>query len=184
MTARSLEERFTEKVSPEPNAGCWLWDGPYMGTGYGVLSLGRRSEGRMMAHRLSWTLYRGPIPDGLCVLHRCDVRICVNPAHLFLGTRQDNTRDMMQKGREARGDRHGSRTKPKEFRDGCRRGGVRGDEHHQAKLSRAKVEEIMLLKGAATLRDVAARYGVSISAISRVWRGETWLRDRDLLEGA
>jgi hypothetical protein len=89
---------WTERVLPEPNSGCWLWTGRYGNQGYGTYGGGRRGE-RVQAHRLVWEVTNGPIPTGLFVLHRCDVRGCVNPAHLFLGTAKDNTRDMMAKGR-------------------------------------------------------------------------------------
>lgn len=85
-------------IIPEPNSGCWLWDGRYSKSGYGTLGGGRKGE-RVQAHRLMWEAVNGPIPGGLLVCHRCDVRGCVNPDHLFVGTAKDNTRDMMVKGR-------------------------------------------------------------------------------------
>lgn len=102
-TARERKVRGhpLERYVPEPNTGCWLW---LSGTnnGYGILSLyevyGRRT---VLAHRASWEFHRGPIPEGLCVLHRCDTPPCINPAHLFLGTIADNTHDMIAKGRAA-----------------------------------------------------------------------------------
>lgn len=90
--------RWQDRVIPEPNSGCWLWDGRYSNAGYGTYGGGRARE-RVQAHRLAWEEMNGPIPDGLFVLHKCDVRGCVNVDHLFLGTAKDNTRDMMAKGR-------------------------------------------------------------------------------------
>lgn len=99
--------------------GCWQWTGRQRHKfGYGVLGgnspkhFGRRS---IEVHRLSWIIHFGPIPKGLCVLHKCDNPECTRPDHLFLGTTQDNLADMRSKGREARGDRHGSKTHPKSF---------------------------------------------------------------------
>lgn len=89
---------WCDLVQPEPNSGCWLWTGRYGNNGYGTFGGGRKGE-RTGAHRLVWEITNGPIPDGLFVLHRCDVRGCVNPEHLFLGTAKDNTQDMMAKGR-------------------------------------------------------------------------------------
>lgn len=93
-----LQERFDAKYIPEPNSGCWLWDGACDGQ-YGVINVGQRGFTNK-AHRVSWRLHRGPIPDGMHVCHKCDVRCCVNPGHLFLGTRQDNMDDMKRKGRQ------------------------------------------------------------------------------------
>lgn len=89
---------WTDHILPEPNSGCWLWTGRYARNGYGTYGGGRSGE-RISAHRLAWQEANGPVPDGLQVLHRCDVRGCVNVDHLFLGTAKDNTRDMMAKGR-------------------------------------------------------------------------------------
>jgi len=93
-----LEDRFWQHVFPEPNSGCWLWVG-YTNKGYGFISTGGYGGGLKAAHRLSWELHKGPIADGYLVCHRCDVRCCVNPEHLFIGTQLDNIRDMYSKGR-------------------------------------------------------------------------------------
>lgn len=81
--------------------GCWIWRGAPSGKmGYGHISVGPRSDKMAIgAHRFSWLLHRGAIPSGLSVLHKCDVPLCVNPAHLFVGTQGDNVRDMARKGR-------------------------------------------------------------------------------------
>jgi hypothetical protein len=84
---------FDDCYIPEPNSGCWLWLRARNSKGYGTY---RKST---YAHRLSWLMHRGEIPDGLLVCHKCDVRCCVNPDHLFLGTAKDNTQDMIAKGR-------------------------------------------------------------------------------------
>lgn len=102
--AATLLPRFEKFVFPDPNSGCWLWGGSEGTQGYG--QFGVRVGGKSMpklAHRVAWALYRGPIPDGICVLHRCDVRLCVNPDHLFLGSVPDNQRDMARKGRGTKG---------------------------------------------------------------------------------
>jgi len=94
---RSLQERFWAKVEPEPNTGCFLCVGSQDGNGYGHMQAGGRFAG---AHRIAWELTHGPIEPGINVLHRCDVRWCVNVGHLFLGTQAENVKDMISKGRD------------------------------------------------------------------------------------
>lgn len=103
-STRPLAERFWEKVEQGP--GCWEWmAGRDSATGYGRIRIGRAGSKHQLAHRVSWELANGPIPDGLWVLHHCDNPPCVNPAHLYLGTTIDNNRDRDARGRTARGER-------------------------------------------------------------------------------
>ena len=94
---KPLADRFWGLV--DKTAGCWLWVGYVNNCGYGRLRPAH-SQPKVGAHRLSWELTNGPIPDRMCVLHKCDNPACVNPEHLFLGTVQDNVNDMRQKGRD------------------------------------------------------------------------------------
>lgn len=99
-TSRPLAERFWEKVDRGSPDGCWLWRGS-LSNGYGQIHVpGKRAMVR--THRVSWELHHGAIPRGLWVLHRCDNPPCVNPGHLFLGTRTDNIVDMAKKSRHRR----------------------------------------------------------------------------------
>jgi hypothetical protein len=90
-------ERFWAKV--EKTDSCWPWRAG-VNKEYGEFNFG--NNWMRQAHRVAWELTHGPIPDGLCVLHKCDVPLCVNPDHLFLGTKLDNVRDMIAKGRAYR----------------------------------------------------------------------------------
>lgn len=94
---RSLQERFDEKYVPVTESGCWLWTGS--SNRYGHLRVPSAAKA-FRAHRVSYELHKGSIPKGMNVLHRCDVTLCVNPDHLFIGTQTDNMRDMIAKSRQ------------------------------------------------------------------------------------
>ena len=142
-----LTDRFFRRISPEPNSGCWLWDGRVDEDGYGRYGIWKKSD--FGAHRLAYEFYRGPIPDGMCVLHRCDVRCCVNPDHLFLGSTQDNTADRHTKGRSARGERDGN-----------------------AKLTAEIVWAIRA--DTRTHKEIAAAYRTSLANVSVIRARKTW----------
>ena len=97
----TLRQRVDEKWVYDPASGCKAWIGAkFMREGYGMIGIGGRiGHKKKHAHRVAWELDHGPIPDGLCVLHKCDNPPCVNTEHLFLGTRADNNRDKTEKGR-------------------------------------------------------------------------------------
>ena len=148
----SLWDRFHDKVSPEPNSGCWLWCGGTNERGYGIIGLGRREQGVAKAHRVAYSLYRCDPADAV-VMHQCDNPACVNPDHLRLGTLGDNSRDCVAKGRNFIPDNRGERAK-------------------WAKLTLADVNEIR--RKEMTGVEYARRYGVSKSAIYEIWRGNNW----------
>jgi hypothetical protein len=100
---RSLRERFENFYIPEPNTGCWLWTGSIHHGGYGQMWSG--VSGPAKAHHVSYRLHKGEIPPGLWVRHKCDVRSCVNPDHLEVGTAQDNVDDAVRRDRHSRGER-------------------------------------------------------------------------------
>lgn len=155
----SLVDRFMRSVSPEPNTGCWIWT-LYLRRGYGQFRMtSNPSDTAPGAHRAAWLLFRGPIPDGLNVCHQCDVRCCVNPDHLFLGTDFDNMSDAAQKGRM-------------DWKTPHRPGLPRGEKHPRAKLTEAQVQEIRQSPMSGV--DAAKLYGVSGRTISRIRRNEKW----------
>jgi hypothetical protein len=143
-------ERILENSVPVTESGCWIWLGNCRTDGYGRLRFNNKTY---TAHRFSYRAFVGEIPNALHVLHKCDVRGCVNPDHLFLGTNVDNIKDRSAKGRSAKGDRS-----------------------PQAKLCRSQVLEIRKAysAGNVTQKDIANAYGVSRSLVSAIVRREVW----------
>jgi hypothetical protein len=146
---KTIEERFWEKVSVQTE-GCWEWLAPIGKNGYGQLWVQKRFE---LAHRLSWILHNGPIPTGMCVLHKCDNKLCVRPDHFFLGTKGDNNTDRKRKGRN---------------------NAPRGSKNGMSKLTERDVVEIRELGKVLTTREIAANYGVCSSIISLILRRKFW----------
>lgn len=136
--------RFVDKTET-----CWLWAGNKTQTGYGRIGINYKG---ILAHRLSWELAHGPIPKGLVVCHRCDTPLCVRPDHLFLGTLSENHRDMVAKGRHARGSKQGA-----------------------AKLSEADIADIRAaICAGSKQQELADKYGVTQAGISAVHRRVNW----------
>jgi len=105
---KTIKERFDEKYELITESGCWIWNASVNYRGYGKFQL--KSNTTAGAHRVSWELHFGKIPDGLYVCHKCDIPSCVNPNHLFLGTAKDNTADMHKKGRSPKGFKRNPKT--------------------------------------------------------------------------
>lgn len=154
---RDAADRFWEKV--QKGDGCWEWQAAFGANGYGKLKCCGRT---MAAHRMSWVLANGEIPDGLCVLHKCDNRSCVRPEHLFLGTKKQNTADMWAKGRGSRG--------------GAGESTVRGERHGMAKLTAEQVLEIRKLAAdGISLTELCKRFGLKSSgSMSAIVSGKKW----------
>lgn len=170
--AGTPEERFWARV--EKTDECWLWTAYRLRSGYGWL---RVNKVGWLAHRRSWALCNGSIPDGLFVLHRCDNPSCVRPDHLFLGTHQDNMTDMATKGRGAHGEGHGMRKHPERHPSvTVPERLARGERVNTARLTRGQVDEIRALHaaGGVTAKALGERFGVTPSNISQIVRGRTW----------
>lgn len=148
-----LTDRFWAKVDKRGADECWLWLWFRNRKGYGRVRSGGKSRAMLLVHRVSWEVANGPIPDGICVCHRCDVPACVNPAHLFLGTQADNVADMLAKGR-------GGYKAP------------RGERNGRAKLTDAQVREIRASEGSQMA--IAARFGIGEATVSKIRNGKRW----------
>lgn len=155
--ARTLPERFWEKVAKAGEDDCWEWTAGRFPAGYGCLSVEGVSK---HSHRLAWELTHGPIPKGegyhgTCVRHKCDNRGCCNPKHLELGTAGDNNRDRVMRGRSVH---------------------LSGVANGFAKITGAQVAEIREAlqsewsRGGVTQRDIAARYGIDHAHVSYINR--------------
>jgi hypothetical protein len=145
----TFAQHLERSVMPEPNSGCWLWVGWMNWADYGRLYDAAGNE--VLAHCASWEHHRGPVPDGLSVLHKCDVRCCVNPDHLFVGTQQDNMDDMHAKGR-----------------------GVAApfERNGRAILTREQVITVLTDKRPCTV--LAAEFGVHPTTLTMIRRGKRW----------
>lgn len=157
---KNVAERFWDKVDKNgptpahaPELGpCWLWLGHLTGGGYAQFSVGQK---QFPAHKFSWMMAHGPVKDGKLIRHRCDVRHCVNPAHLIPGSQLENMRDMISRGR----------ARPS-----------RGEKNGGAKLTNDQAVSIKkeYQLTSATQTDLGKRYGVSRRAIGMIVLGQRW----------
>ena len=145
------QDIFCAKVNIKDPDQCWEWTGTKNRDGYGIVKINKQEQ---RTHRVAWRLSNGPIPKEQCVLHRCDNRCCTNPAHLFLGTQQDNIADMIAKGRQVI---------PK------------GVQHGNSKLTEKDVLKIRSLKQQGVGRlDIAKQFGIYKSTVDKITSRQSW----------
>jgi len=150
-TSENIQERFEDKYIPVTECGCWLWIAKtkkFSNGNYGIIWLDDKWK---YAHRVSWELTHGKIPDGLDVLHKCDEPSCVNPSHLFIGTQADNNLDRDRKGRQV---------------------APRGIHNGNAKLTDEQVVFIRNSKESSI--QLSKVVGIASSGIRKIRRGEAW----------
>lgn len=154
----NVSDRFWKYVKKTDN-GCWLWQGSRnKKTGYGQFLL--HWNKLVGSHRMAWMLTNGEIPENHCVCHHCDVRHCVNPQHLFIGTRKDNAKDKDEKGRHAKGYRLKTNI---------------GEQHSRSKLTDSDVRQIRKLADEGTPRSqIAKRFNLSHSSTRDVILRKSW----------
>lgn len=142
---------WNERYEPDTNGGCWLWLGSVNKGpcgGYGAMTIKGLPKA---AHRAFYSEFVGPIPDGMEVCHKCDVRCCVNPQHLFIGTKSDNQRDCVRKGRK---------------------NAAKGEDNGDAVLTETQVLRMYSDTRAQGL--IAAEYGVDRTTVNLIQSGKKW----------
>ena len=201
--AKTLAERFFSFAMH--GAGpheCWTWHGMKNNHGYGMIYAGKAKRAKSLAHRVSWELFNGPIPEGKNVLHRCDNPECCNPEHLFIGSQLENMRDKIAKGRAYPSGwlenvraamakrRHPDGTwkerqrvarrefvgPPKPNAARFAKGSAAGEGSHRAKLTDRDVLAIRALHAAGThpYSALAAQFGVTAGMIGHIVRRMSW----------
>lgn len=143
---KTLYQRFDDSYIPEPNSGCWLWEKSLSIDGYGKIWVKNQMRS---ANRVSFERYKHKLTNNEYALHKCDNPSCVNPDHLFCGSKSDNNKDRMNKGRSSRG---------------CK--------HHQSKLSNQEV--LGIFNDTRRIIDIAISYNISQSTICDIKAKRTW----------
>lgn len=143
---KNMQRIFKHSI-PEPNSGCWLWNGAVLKSGYGVSSNGEKC---VLAHRLSYKSFVGDIPEGMIIAHKCDTPSCVNPDHLWLATHKQNSSDMVKKGRSASKERCG-----------------------KSKLTSDQIDFIR--KSELSHRELGKMFDVSHANVGYIKRNKTWI---------
>lgn len=146
--SKKIHSRFEALYIPEPNTGCFLWLGALRGKGYGCFKVGNKNQ---IASRVSYELYKGPIPEGMVVCHSCNTPSCVNPEHLYVGRYSDNTQQAVKEGRQFI---------------------ASGTKNGQAKLTYEQV--VAIRNDPRYQREIAKDYNISQLHVSRIKRKLVW----------
>ena len=149
MKRFTVEQRFWRHINRKSLNECWNWTGCCNKDGYGRIYITKGKTNKI--HRISWEIHFGKIPNEMCVCHTCDNPQCGNPNHLFLGTRQDNSDDMVLKDRQSK-----------------------GEDKWCCKLTHDKVKKIRELKGKFTQKEIGKMFNVNYRTISGIHLNKTW----------
>ena len=149
MFDRKTKDRFFNRIDLIPFHTCWEWSAGKNSAGYGAFYPKNK---QILAHRYSYELHNGKIPDGHFVLHKCDNPSCVNPSHLIAGSQKDNLDDMDRKGRR-----------------------YSGESHHSSKMNKHSVNELRVAaNNGASVSDLSIKYGISQAQVYRIKNKELW----------
>lgn len=162
-TAKFNDKTAIERLMSKINVtnGCWEWKGSLSDKDYGRMRINGK---KFLAHRVSYMLFKGKIPDGLFILHECDNHRCVNPKHLHLGTAKENLHEAIQRGRALIGNLNPMMMYPK-----------RGETNNNVKLTEVQVKEIIqLVNNGVNHKEIAAKFGVSSGNISSIKNNKSW----------
>lgn len=155
------KKAFLEKLKKD-DTGCWNWTAGLNKEGYGRASYMGKHDQR--AHRIAWMIFRGEIPEGLYVCHKCDNKKCVKPSHLFLGTHDDNMKDGVSKKRFLSGEKRKLANNPR-----------KGEAHHNSKLSAKQALKIIeLKKEGKSYTEINSLIGINRGTACDVICGRTW----------
>lgn len=151
-------DRVLSRIEKIPESGCWIFMGALHDSGYGICGIEGTKVDRV--HRITYRHFIGEIPKGLFVLHRCDVRACCNPHHLFIGTNQDNVNDMIAKGRNSK--------PPRNLHD-------IGSNRYNAKMDESKVLEARKMYDSGVIAYKLSKiFGVSAATMNKICKRQTW----------
>lgn len=178
--AETLKNRILRNVSMIPFSGCWIWMGAAKPSGYGNINVAGKT---MQTHRAAWLAFNGSLDARKNICHECDVPSCVNPDHLFVGTQQENVRDMDFKGRRVTVDKSGVLNPmfgKQHSQATCalmatrKAGAFVGSKHPRSTITEDIAREVLSCQGKMTAREAASKMNVSWHVVRNIWSGKSW----------